>query len=738
MNLKKVHFLLCILLIFSAVTPCLYAKIMVISSKDGQALSSFYVTSSLNHFKNQLVNDGANDGWGIVAYRQNGTPIAGSSYLYNPTTNTYTITPNAYRFASSRDIAMDTANFDAAVNTIISNNPRLIIIHSRDATEAPYNVVDPQPLVFNKNNRYYTFVHHGSISNATEIDNFTNSIDNTIISQMKNTNNLVAYNYNSLNLFAYVMAQFQNENFQAMHALKEMMRHSIFNAITNNKTYVLADGFQSYAYSPGGNYYLSSNIVYNNSTQPYFVTNCSGNLILGLDPSGNETIIPLSSSSANIAYVPINGRPTEHYFYNYSVNQSLLGIASMNRCINLSTNWKWESFPIRYETNGPIASVQAFNNATLSYWQGTGSRPPSNYLKRDLNNTWVTDGLYTLNFTNGHKIYYPNPTYSFASSLGNILPENSSVNIPANTKTWVGYWLMDRQTLASALGEHLDKVANVYGERWHYQEQSSNTKTDPFVPNPDPNSLIMEFGKSYIIELKAGESIPAFAWCSGSSNTRSDVIEYSNTSEPEYFDYIDQADYETIMIANINVNDQYDEIAVYAGEDCIGATKVTSYPVQILAYTGLHQGQALSFRAVCQNRKNQEILLNSEVISNQKDNVLIAGEFAYAGVNLYPKSQTSSLSHVSQVCNISAYPNPFNPSTSIKFTLIEKQMVSIEIYNIKGQKEKNLINQELNNGTHAVVWDGKNESSQTVSNGVYYFKISTPFETKIDKILLLK
>ncbi len=83
-------------------------------------------------------------------------------------------------------------------------------------------------------------------------------------------------------------------------------------------------------------------------------------------------------------------------------------------------------------------------------------------------------------------------------------------------------------------------------------------------------------------------------------------------------------------------------------------------------------------------------------------------------------------------------PNPFNPTTSIEFSLKEKSKVQLAIYNVIGQKIKTIVNEEKNSGTYSVVWNGKDDSDNEISSGVYFFKLTSRNETKIIKSMLIK
>jgi hypothetical protein len=92
------------------------------------------------------------------------------------------------------------------------------------------------------------------------------------------------------------------------------------------------------------------------------------------------------------------------------------------------------------------------------------------------------------------------------------------------------------------------------------------------------------------------------------------------------------------------------------------------------------------------------------------------------------------------IANLSNYPNPFNPSTNISFTLNNETTKNTElsIYNIKGQKVKTLLNEHLIKGTHSVVWNGMDSNNKHVSSGIYFYKISSGNESVMKKMLLLK
>ncbi len=85
------------------------------------------------------------------------------------------------------------------------------------------------------------------------------------------------------------------------------------------------------------------------------------------------------------------------------------------------------------------------------------------------------------------------------------------------------------------------------------------------------------------------------------------------------------------------------------------------------------------------------------------------------------------------------YPNPFNPTTTISFSVAQaSSFVTLDIYNIKGQKVRTLINKKLDAGTHQVVWNGNDTNDKSVTSGVYFYKMNAGNYTNTKKMILIK
>ena len=84
------------------------------------------------------------------------------------------------------------------------------------------------------------------------------------------------------------------------------------------------------------------------------------------------------------------------------------------------------------------------------------------------------------------------------------------------------------------------------------------------------------------------------------------------------------------------------------------------------------------------------------------------------------------------------YPNPFNPETTINYSIIDAGRVRIEIFNIKGEKIRTLVDEYKNVGYYFTIWNGKDNSGKTVASGMYFYNMRTEKYHKIRKMLLIK
>jgi hypothetical protein len=84
------------------------------------------------------------------------------------------------------------------------------------------------------------------------------------------------------------------------------------------------------------------------------------------------------------------------------------------------------------------------------------------------------------------------------------------------------------------------------------------------------------------------------------------------------------------------------------------------------------------------------------------------------------------------------YPNPFNPSTTIRYVLGEETNVSVKVYNMLGQEVATLVNGVQKAGEQSVVWHGTNNFGQAVSSGLYIYRLQAGSVVLTEKMLFTK
>ena len=87
---------------------------------------------------------------------------------------------------------------------------------------------------------------------------------------------------------------------------------------------------------------------------------------------------------------------------------------------------------------------------------------------------------------------------------------------------------------------------------------------------------------------------------------------------------------------------------------------------------------------------------------------------------------------------IGNHPNPFNPSTTVSFSLMQDADVNLAVYNVKGQLVRTLVSERMEAGNHSVEWSGTDSQSKAVGSGVYFLKMKTGRYVSVKKMIMLK
>ena len=120
------------------------------------------------------------------------------------------------------------------------------------------------------------------------------------------------------------------------------------------------------------------------------------------------------------------------------------------------------------------------------------------------------------------------------------------------------------------------------------------------------------------------------------------------------------------------------------------------------------------------------------------DTVKVTGDDRVVFVNRYDFLSVDKINLPKSYALHNNFPNPFNPSTLIRFDLPVSDDAEISIYNMLGQKVKTFLMYNKSAGTHSVRWNGVNQNNEQVAAGVYFYQLKTKNFTKMKKMVLVK
>ena len=86
----------------------------------------------------------------------------------------------------------------------------------------------------------------------------------------------------------------------------------------------------------------------------------------------------------------------------------------------------------------------------------------------------------------------------------------------------------------------------------------------------------------------------------------------------------------------------------------------------------------------------------------------------------------------------SNYPNPFNPTTTISFDISTESIVKIDVYNIRGQRVKSLVDEYYQVGRYTIDWNGTDDNGKNVSSGLYFYQMRVGDFIQTRKMIMMK
>ena len=216
---------------------------------------------------------------------------------------------------------------------------------------------------------------------------------------------------------------------------------------------------------------------------------------------------------------------------------------------------------------------------------------------------------------------------------------------------------------------------------------------------------------------------------------------------PHAFEWVSSA-VDSINITQLNALDSYTLEWTESSDvdqdtiDYIIYANIGQYPLEeIDDTTGLSYPilyQEIAEEAFQDVPGNNVTIIFSVWAHDGTDSLKIGGEDRVLYVNRYEYLEVEDIGIPSAFALHGNYPNPFNPSTTLRFDLPEVSNVILTIYNMLGQKVKTFNMQSTPAGYHALKWNATNDYGDPVGAGVYLYQLQTKDFVKTRKMVLLK
>ena len=237
-------------------------------------------------------------------------------------------------------------------------------------------------------------------------------------------------------------------------------------------------------------------------------------------------------------------------------------------------------------------------------------------------------------------------------------------------------------------------------------------------------------------------------WHKEASLVNKDTVIAWNNLAPVSFDWVSKAS-DTIKISQSNLMEEY-ELKWSESKDVDGETidyllhaQIGVYPAEEI-YDTTSTSVQITYEEHLENVFELFPILPgatvrfSLVATDGIDTVKVTGDDRVLFVNRYDYLSIAAEGVPLEFALHENYPNPFNPTTTLRFDLPEISDITLTIYNMLGQKVRTFDYQNTSAGYHSVTWDATNDFGQQVGAGVYLYQLQTINFVKTRKMVLLK
>lgn len=247
-----------------------------------------------------------------------------------------------------------------------------------------------------------------------------------------------------------------------------------------------------------------------------------------------------------------------------------------------------------------------------------------------------------------------------------------------------------------------------------------------------------DFFKSYLGRHPDNQAAYVYLYSCADTGTTPDIVEYFKSLPKQ------AARAHKLLLANLYLREGNTQAAKNVNNDIIAANPKTSLAERAKLnnfYIALYNDNDPQTASSILNDIEQSSSLSTTMeISDAEHSLAVyvgpkTGTMPRASFKRSANSSqdltTSDLQEQSGL--LENYPNPFNPSTTIRYQLPKPGMVSVKVYDVLGQEVATLVNSYQESGTHTVNFNGDH-----LASGIYFYRLTAPGITIVKKMLMTK
>ncbi len=713
-------------------------------------------TSAFEELKKQSVHTGKY-GWGISYYTADyhSTGETGPGYIYgDPNDPHHSIPGDRYAHYLSPKSPIGGEKYAAAYEDIRDGTDWTMVMgHIRGGMFGPSDLPNDNPFLFQRGGgpygqkRTFSFSHCGYIS-SIPIDAMDTWLQATVASEQWNESFWDQYyeentDINSKIFFGYLMANIKLHDWDILRGLRGALSTVQMDTGENGCTswnFTISDGFETFAYRR-----YNTNHPHDTGASHPLEYRIFGNIAVVMSQLPSSWFLTSTLEDDELIFIPGRGQP--QLFKNISSPQEITWVkkpVTPSRQTRVYTR-TWDSFPVLDPAD---TAIETMERGFIHAIHVRDDNDPYNSIHRQTPEySWTLGDPEIDSFTSdeGYQITHHQDIWGNygAEISGELCARDIEATLNHDRESWVGYWLANSQPIRRALpGPVRVDIDMVRSRNWFW-------KNDP--ASPFYNSYrTMEFGQGYKIDLKDYVNYDIdFSWRNSSKPFTYDPREHWEEvlpDTPDHFSWDEGKDYHAIEVASIDDYSDILEVGIFPDtnlQECIGGAVSDGSPKQILVNPEGYEGDFLEFYFL----DNDGIVYpafdthtlevyNFKLVEWEPVYDIIAGNGDYHLIRFTAKGDPPPV--ITGLKGGANYPNPFNPETTLTFSLRETRDVEIVIYNVRGQRVKTLAEGEYTPGNYSIVWKGRNDNNRPVAGGVYFYRITAGKDSLQGRMLMLK